>query len=340
MPLISNFTGLLKKHSKICLFVSLCIVFFIFIKIFHHTLPLPAKKWIDTNLENIQVKDPADFSFAVFGGTKVSRLVFGGLLEQVDHDPDIAFTVDLGDAVLKGRKPNYHYFIKQIDSNLGIPLLPVIGDNELSGEGRDLYSKIFGPFYYSFRIGSSCFIVLDNAGENGPDNEQLEWLENELKVSGDYDNRFIFLHRPFYDPDRIKTSQSMPEEITLKLIDLFRKYHVSHIFASQVNGFFEGDFKGVPYTLTGGAGRGFHGKHWNQGFFHFLKVNVRKNNIDVEFKKEFSPGFYKKKYVKYGTIAFGDHILRVHWMELSVITLILLTGVFFLLRIRKNAKKS
>lgn len=326
------FLKVTKKYPKICLFISLFIVCYISLKVYYSLTPLPAKKWIDSNLENIHVKDPTDFSFALFGGGKAGRIVFKGLLEQVDHDPDIAFAVDLGDAVLKGRKPHYHHFIKQLDNNLGIPLLTVMGDNELSGEGRDLYSKIFGPFNYSFRIGKNYFIVIDNAGEEGPDNKQIIWLENELKISGDYETRIIFMHRPLYDPGEYNYSKSMSEETSFKLINLFLKYHVTHIFASQPYGYNKGDYKGIPYTLTGGTGRGSHKRHMKYDFFHFLKVNVENYTIDVEFKKEFSSGDYQRKHAKYDIFVFLDRMIRIYWLELSLITFILLASLFFMFR--------
>ena len=341
MSLTSNFLKFIKQNSKICLFISLCIVCFISLKIYHHTQPLPAKKWISSNLENIQVKDPTHFSFAVFGGNKVGRHAFEGTLKQVDHDPDIAFTVDLGDAVLKGRKPHYHHFIKQIDNNLGIPLLTVMGDNELSGEGRTLYKKIFGPLYYSFNIGKNYFFVIDNAGNRGPDQTQMQWLEKELWKSVDYETRIIFMHRPFYDPAEYNYNQFMPEELSVKLIDLFLKYHVSHIFASGSNVFYEGGLKGIPYTITGDAGTAsFHRRDMQFNFFHFLKVTVEKDKVDVEIKKVFLPGIDRMSHVKYRTMVYADNMIRFHWVELSLIAVIMLVCIIYVIRKRRTGKRN
>jgi hypothetical protein len=340
MPEINNVTKFIRRHSKICLFISLCIVCFICIKIYRYSLPLPAKKWIYSNLEKIHIKDPTHFSFAVFCGSKISRLVFKGLLEQVDHDFDIAFAVDLGDAVLSGGKTHYHFFIKQIDDNLGIPLLTVLGDNELSGDGRELYSKIFGPFYYSFKIGKNYFLVLDNADKKGLSDKQMVWLENELKQSWECDSRIIFMHRPLYYSSENNNNQSMSKETSVKLTVLFLKYQATHIFASQINGFYEDDFKGIPYFLTGGAEKKSHNRHGKHGYFHFLKVNVEKKNIDVEFKKEFSSGFYRMKHFEYRPVVFLDYLIRVYWLELIFITFILLSCFIYIILKRKTAKKN
>lgn len=340
MPVISNFLKFIKKHLKICLFMFLCIVCFISLKIYHHTLPLPEKKWIYSNLENIQIKDLTHFSFAVFGGNRVGRHVFEGLLKQVDHDPDIAFVFNLGDVVLKGGKLHYHHFIKQINDNLGIPFLTVMGDNELSGEGRELYQKIFGPFYYSFKIGKNCFIVLDNAENSRFDQQQMQWLEKELAESKDYDSRIIFMHRSFYAADQDINNRFMPQGISFKLIDLFMKYRVSHVFASQVNGYYQGKLRGLSCTVTGGAGALSDNSNREYNFFHYLKVNVEKDMVEIEIKKLFLPGIDHMNHIKYRAMIYADNMIRVHWLESSLATVILLFCIFYIIRKLKTGKRN
>lgn len=340
MQVIQYFSKVIKQYPKICLFISLGIVCFICLKIYHNALPLPANKLIYSNLDNIRAKDQTHFSFAVFGGNKVGRHVFEGLLKQIDHDPEIVFVMDLGDVVLKGGKPHYHHFIKQIDNNLGIPLLTVMGDNEISGEGRVLYQKIFGPLYYSFRIGRNYFIVLDNAGESGPDQAQVQWLEKKLADSKDYESRIIFMHRPIYDPDPDINNRSQPDVSSLKLINLFNKYRVSHIFASRINGHYQGNLRGIPCTVTGGAGALFDNRDVENSFFHFLKVNVEKGMVDIEIKKVFLPRFDHMNHVKYRAMVYVDNMIRIHWLKLCLITVILLSFVIYLIRKRKAGKRN
>jgi len=61
------------------------------------------------------------------------------MLKLIDHDQEIAFAIDLGDFVESGEKREYHYFLKQIKSFLSVPVLTVMGYNELMGNGRKLY---------------------------------------------------------------------------------------------------------------------------------------------------------------------------------------------------------
>ena len=323
---------------------TICIILFpfiilLFFEVHEYLRPLPAREWIATNLDKIHIKDPAHFSFAVFGGNRGSRTVFESLLKQVDHDSDIAFAVDLGNTVLKGEKANYQYFINQIKNNLGIPLLTAIGNNELNGDGRGLYYEIFGPFYYSFKIGWNYFIVLDDVGINGLDHQQMKWLEKELEISKDYDNRIIFLHLPLYDPSENRKHQCLPEKISQNLIELFLKYRVTHIFSSQINGYFEGDWKGIPYTITGGAGTVLDRLDKEHGFFHFLKVCVEKDIIAVEIKEVSSSGHDQMNAFKYAVLVYADNLIRIHWAELLLIFIILLSYLVFVMQNRISSNR-
>ena len=335
MSFLEKILKLIKKHSKISQFLSLCTLFFLSHLIYSYVLPLPAREWINSNLKKIQSGEYNKFSFALFGGNNADNMVFEDLLKQIDHDPDILFAFDLGDAVMKGRKPYYQYFIKQVNSNLGIPLLTLIGENEVTGEGRDLYQKILGPFYYSFKIGRDFFIVIDNAEEKDLDKQQIEWLENELKKVNDPENCIIFMHRPFYMPGESKNSHFMSDQISLKLFNLFLNYHVSHIFASGINGFYDGEFKGIPYTVTGGAG-GVPDNSGSVSYFNFLKVRVEKNIIHIEMKKVYMPGHTQVNSLKYRVMAYADNMIGVHRTELTLMVIIFLSFAVWNIYTRKK----
>ncbi|MBN1907296.1 MAG: hypothetical protein JW927_19620 [Deltaproteobacteria bacterium] len=282
-------------------------------------------------MKNIQVKDPEHFSFAVFSGNRFGRYIFEEMLKQVDHDPDIAFAIDLGDAVLKGGRGHYHHLIKQIDDNLGIPLLTVMGDNELKGGGRELYQKVFGPLFYSFKVGKNCFFVIDNVEEGGVDRVQMEWLKKELEGAKNYDSRIIFMHRPLYDPKGPRVSQYLPEEMSSRLIDLFLGHNVTHLFASDINGYYEGEIKGIPYTITGDTEVAPDNKERKQPYFYFLKVYVEKNTVKVEANNEFLKGFSHINRVDNRVMFFLDNIVMTRWLELSLIVFALLISVFYII---------
>jgi len=186
-----------KYPVKLC-FLLFCILLLSGFEVWEHFSLLPAHEWNTINLKEINVADPNNFSFAVFGDNRNSISVFENLLKLIDHDPDISFAINLGDMVYSGAKERYRCFLQQVRDNLAIPLLTAMGNHELRGKGRILYHDIFGPFYYSFQIGKNYFIVLDDVNQEGLDVQQRQWLEKELKKSRKYDVRIVFMHMPFY----------------------------------------------------------------------------------------------------------------------------------------------
>ena len=56
-----------------------------------------------------------------------------------------------------------------------------------------------------------------------------------------YSCRFLFMHIPLNKPEEeVKYYMCLPREAGDELLKLFKKYRVTHIFASHVHGYFEG----------------------------------------------------------------------------------------------------
>ncbi|MBW1703948.1 MAG: metallophosphoesterase [Deltaproteobacteria bacterium] len=273
--------------------LTLCILIVLFVDVWEPFSSLPARDWNIKNLNEIRVADPDGFSFSVFGENRYSKFIFENLLKIIDHDPDIVFAISLGDMVSRGRKYKYANFLKQVRDNLSIPLITTMGNRELLGRGRALYHDIFGPSYYSFHIGKNYFMVLDDAGNEDFDLMQKDgWLETELQNSQQYNTRIVFMHTPLYDPKGENHQHCLTDKSAKTPANLFLKYHVTHIFASRIHGYFNGRWKGIPYTITGGAGAKLHGTDPDHYFFHFLKVNINKGNVDIEVKQVPRPDYF------------------------------------------------
>lgn len=313
-----------------------CLFLLMIFELWDHFSPLPAHDWIATNREKIQTRDPNDFSFAVFGDNKNSHTTFERLLKQVDHEPDVAFAIDLGDLVYDGEKQKYRHFFNQVRSNLTLPLLTAIGNHELRENGRGLYYEVFGPFYYSFRIGRNYFIVLDDAEEKGLDLWQNTWLEEELRKARDFDTRFVFMHVPLFDPRGGIYHHCIPESAATELAVLFRKYRVTHIFASHIHGYFTGRWQEIPYTITGGAGGELFGTDPRHYFYHYLRVHVQDGSVDIHVQRVPSPDY--EWLDRLGLIAwvYLSAFVRFHGIELA---LILLAGWVLVLTWRSRVKR-
>ncbi len=281
--IMTPIAGTVKYPIKYCCLL-LCILLLSSFELWGHFYPSPAHNWNIAKVHEISVGDPSNFSFAVFGDNRGSKFVFENLLKMIDHDRDITFAINLGDFVRNGKKEKYDYFLNQVRRYLNIPLLTTMGNHELGGKGRKLHHAIFGPSFYSFQIGKHYFIVLDNADKKGLDPKQKQWIEKELEMAMSYNSRIIFMHVPLYDPRGGRHHHCLPKESSEMLITLFMKYSVTHIFASHIHGYFEGDWKGIPYTISGGAGAKLAGDDPDHYFFHFLKAHITNGNLDIQVK--------------------------------------------------------
>lgn len=130
----------------------------------------------------------------VFGDNKNSIGTFKNLIKKVNNE-EALFAIDVGDLVYDGEKEKYRFFINQI-KKFRIPLFTAIGNHEIRENGRGNYYDLFGLFYYSFAVGNSHFIILDDANEKNIDPWQMEWLKKELQKAQNYKYRFVFMHVP------------------------------------------------------------------------------------------------------------------------------------------------
>ena len=155
------------------------------------------------------------------------------------------------------------------------------------------YLEIFGPIYYSFHVGPAYFIVLNNSNERDVDPYQMEWLKKELENSQRYKYRFVFFHVPIFDP-RVKRQpgHSMKDLKNAKeLLEVLKNGKVTMVFCGHIHGYFRGNWDGVPYIITGGAGAELVGLNPSHYFYHYIKVHVSENSVNYELVKIKSPDF-------------------------------------------------
>jgi 3',5'-cyclic AMP phosphodiesterase CpdA len=248
--------------------------------------PLPARDWNRRNLERIKVPEGRSLSFAVLGDSRSNPAVFGRVLHQLDRDPGLAFVIEVGDMVEQGTLEQFDAFFKQIRSAVRLPFLTVAGNHDL-GKNQDLtlYREIFGPDYYAFQLRDHYFIVLNDNLHTGMGEAQMAWLEGELSKSRAYKTRLVFLHIPLFDPRGGENHHCLPEATGRRLAALFRQYRVTHIFAGHIHSYFAGDWDGVPYTITGGAGAPLYGTDPEHFFYHYLKVTLQAGKVHVEVQR-------------------------------------------------------
>ena len=330
-----------RRHPVKSVLFFLCLLIFVGVEAWFSFAPLPGQNWIVENLRKIHIEDSSDFSFAVLGDNKNSHTIFPVLLRKVDQDHDIKFALDLGDLVFDGEIEKYRYFIKQVENNTTKPFLTAIGNHELSEKGRGLYYDLFGPFYYSFQLGQTYFIVLDDADEKGLDIWQQGWLERELEQAQGYTSRFVFMHVPLFDPRGGEHHHCLPEKEARSLLSLFEKYHVSHIFTGHIHGYYRGQWEGIPFTITGGAGAELVGKEPKHDFFHYIKVSIKGNLVNTAVQPVTSRDY--EWLDRLGSIAwlYIFSFVRFHGIQLALFLLMAwLLGGTLRTEQRKNGQKT
>jgi len=276
----------IKRFNKyITIFFVLILLFVVGVKIYS-TLTKP--KISDRNYHQLQKidKSKTSFSFAVFGDNKNSVKTFENLISKLNND-NILFAIDDGDLVYDGENAKFSFFLNQI-KYLNKPLLTVFGNHEAREEGRAVYYDLFGKFYYSFTVGNSYFIILDDANEKNLDDEQFDWLKKELKRSQKYQNRFVFMHVPLYDPRKgdYKKWHSLKDlNFAKKLNRLFDKYNVTMLFVSHIHGYFKWIWGKTHYIITWGWGAELAGSDPKHYFYHYIKVSINNNSIKYDVVK-------------------------------------------------------
>jgi predicted phosphodiesterase len=248
----------------------------------------PAPPWNPANLAKIAPLTENPLTFAVLGDSRDSHGIFAHILKRISADPELAFVVHLGDLVHRGKPREFQHFFGQVREFLRLPLVAALGNHELDkdlAQPRQPYEALFGPRYYSFTLGPTYFLVLDNADSQGLNDEQLGWLEAELTKAQAYRHRLVFVHVPLFDPRRRNKAHAMPEAEGRRLAEVLRRHRVSHIFAGHIHAYYTGQWEGLPYTITGGGGVGLHGRDPAHDFHHYLKVLVRGDAVKVQVQR-------------------------------------------------------
>jgi len=249
--------------------------------------PLPATGWNAANLAKIKASPKQPLTFAVLGDSRDNPEIFAAVLKEVNRDPHPAFVIHLGDMVHKADLGQYYTFFQVVSRHLHKPLLAVIGNHELYGErGLQLYQSMFGPADYSFQLDKNYFIVVnDNDIKQGLSPAQFRWLEKELQKSQSYQTRLVFLHIPLFDPwGGLKKPHALAPEAAARLLALFKKYRVTHVFAGHIHAYYDGTWDGVPYTISGGAGAPLYGDDPRHAFYHYLQVTIQGGQVQVRVR--------------------------------------------------------
>ncbi|KAF0134668.1 MAG: Metallophosphoesterase [Candidatus Saganbacteria bacterium] len=226
------------------------------------------------------------FSFAVYGDNRNGEETFRFLLNKINKDDEIAFSINTGDFITYGKEVEYKKYI-ELTKLSKVKIYNVMGNHDAVNGGYRRFEKYFGPNYYSFSYKNSQFIILDNSFKGVFDAKQYNFLISELNKSKGK-NIFVFFHKPVFDPSEVFPDYIMSErKITRDLIEIFKRYKVRYVFSGHIHGYAKADRDGVIYIVTAGAGAPLYLPRYLGGFHHYIKITVNGSKIkDEVFKIE------------------------------------------------------
>ena len=322
-----------KKIFNKYLVISLSIFFIFLVAIkLHAVLTFPQlSDWNYHQLQKINHRSP-NFSFAVFGDNKNSVKTFNNLIVKLNQE-NISFAIDDGDLVYDGEKEKFKFFINQI-KKINQPLLTVFGNHEAREEGRAIYYEVFGNFYYSFHVAGAYFIILDDSNEKNLDLSQLAWLKKELKDSQDYQQRFVFMHVPLYDPRKSLDNQpghSLSDlNFAKKLNQLFDDNQVTMLFASHIHGYYHGRWGKTPYIITGGAGAELAGSDPAHYFYHYIKVSLNQGKVSYQVIKLPSPEFELIDRLTHDAWIYIYAFFVIHFIDILLFIIVIYLAIYLI----------
>lgn len=297
--------------------------------------------------------------FVILGDNRNGYQTFAQILEQINAINPV-FVIDNGDLVFGGEPNKYRLFYETI-SNLRVPLYTTLGNHDIRENGRPMYTKLFGPPYYSFDYGNDHFIFLDSsrgwAEKRAIPEEQYMWLENNLKSAAGK-RIFVISHIPPIDPRSELEKNSFPEEPGIaktgffeRLMDnyseykskdhgfpdkqeaerfenLMTKYKVDTVFTSHIHSYYSYIKGDVHYIISGGAGAELL---TTDSYYHYLRVKVSSKENYIEMVQLPSPtNTIQDRYIAAAGL-FANSIFKEYKTTVILISSILAFALLWLL---------
>jgi 3',5'-cyclic AMP phosphodiesterase CpdA len=110
--------------------------------------------------------------------------------------------------------------------------------------------------------------------------EQWSWLKKALLTKK---KKFVFMHKPLFDPSGTYTSHVMaPQRELNKLQQLLIDNGVRYVIAGHIHGYSKAEDGSILYIVTAGAGAPLYLPHFNGGFYHYVMITVDNDKISDE----------------------------------------------------------
>lgn len=230
-----------------------------------------------------RARQTENYSFVVTGDNRDGDAVFAKILRRArDYSP--RFMLHTGDFVPAGGEQDYLRFLGTVQA-APFPVLPVLGNHDVVGRGRQHYTRLFGPAEFAFSYGRDRFIFVDNSAGKVTA-AQRKRLAAELKKPARY--RFVIMHMP---PGNVIWFHAFTDgsQETMRTLEAGK---ADLVFLGHIHIFDKMEFQGVKYIVSGGAGAPLYRmplyfSDRGGAFHHFTLIQVNGQGISdkvVEIK--------------------------------------------------------
>jgi hypothetical protein len=233
-----------------------------------------------------------DFRFSILGDRTggAQPEIYGRVWREVDMlHPD--FVVNVGDTIQGGKDelaPGQWQELRPIWERYShYPLYFTPGNHDVfSDTSRALYEKeTRRKSFYSFNYQDAHFTILDNSRTTELSEEQIQFLEKDLKAHKNKEPKFIFFHKPYWIPLLKLGASDFP------LHQVARKYGVKHIISGHGHQFVRIVRDGIAYMEVGSSGGNMtraleQGHGFKEGrFYHHVWGRVKNGKVELTIKE-------------------------------------------------------
>ncbi len=301
----------------------------------------PSKIETGDGIGNLKVIDPHTISFTVdlkanqvktikftlrpggnpevviLGDNRNGYGTFSQIINQV-NGINPAFVIDNGDLVYGGEPNRYRLFYETV-SKLQVPLYTTLGNHDIRENGREIYTQLFGPPYYSFDYLNNHYVFLDSSRgwteKRAIPDEEYQWLETDLQHAQGK-RIFVISHIPPTDPRSNTAPNTYPDltqtqktsflqnemnklsgtsnidhayndkEEAKRFESLMTKYKVDTVYLSHIHSFFSFVKDNVRYIITGGSGAELLTKN---SYYHYIRAHITDGENYLEIVQLPSP---------------------------------------------------
>ncbi len=233
------------------------------------------------------------FAFIVMGDSRPGMILNNAstlkLIQSINQEGRFGDKISIdsvfltGDNVFHGKLAHYKMYAR-LFSGLKFPVIAAIGNHDCDNDGLKYFKEYMGATRIAFASRNSFFITLDDNEGEFPD-EQFEWFQEELKKGANYSHRFVFMHKPPFNPYHHSWFRIETTPWTRRFMKLCEDYKVDIVFLGHEHMFKELEFRGVRYVVTAGGGILTTIPAADGGYLHYCLVHVNGPYISYEVRR-------------------------------------------------------